>query len=425
VKRSIVLSATVLLMLPLTSTLTLPAHQQMSLVTASAQTSDSLRSENASDENRLSDRDDSPCAPPNRISSSVEETAWRLWVAATCPVNQTVYPYVVWENWIEQSQMFPPDPANVLKIPASLAPGSRASHLLHASPLTLVKNPGLRAPVPGLVGGANQNCNAASTPPPNQKNLVICEEVRQSGSTQDYIAGTTIWNRNGQKHIAAVHGEIEFPKPSVEIKADWIELASIGFDCASLPEGLRQSLHIETIQGHCFALVGMHLISKLLDRWIWATFEPQNLTTNPFRCKALGCSDSFGSRPSHTNGAFTALSPRLEKLMKKAHLASEWKNYRLDGVQIRFVHSNGKPTLLGNSIIEGENAGVPLKESSCITCHSISSVKSDGTDGITLLNSNPVGEPEPLPSPEWIRRDFVWSLLLACPAGTPTQDCTQ
>ncbi len=74
-----------------------------------------------------------------------------------------------------------------------------------------------------------------------------------------------------------------------------------------------------------------------------------------------------------------------------------------------------EPKLLGSSIIEGENAGVPLTESSCITCHSVSSVKSDGTDGITLLNSNPVGKPTPLPSKAWIRRDFVWSLSEACP----------
>ena len=95
--------------------------------------------------------------------------------------------------------------------------------------------------------------------------------------------------------------------------------------------------------------------------------------------------------------------------MNDAHLAPEWKNYRLDGVQIRFVDSDGKPTLSGNSIIEGENVGMNLKQSSCIRCHALSSIKNDGTDGITLLTptNNPVGEPEPLPSRDWIRRDFV------------------
>jgi hypothetical protein len=410
------------LALLLTSTLILQSHRHASVFAASAQTSNSQAAENAVNENDVSMGQ--PCSPPNQITGSIEETAWRLWVASTCSVNQSVYPYVIWENWIEQAQMYPLNPANVLKIPASLAPSSSALHLLHASPLALLRNPGIVATVPGLLGAADQNCNAAQAPPDNQKNLIICEEVRINGSEQDYITGTAMWNRNGQKQIAASHGDIQFPQPSVEIKADWIELSTIGFDCANLPPGLRQSVHVETVNGNCFAMVGLHLISKLLDKWIWATFEPQNLTTNPFRCKVLGCSDSFGSRPARTRGTFTSLTPQLEGLMNAAHLAPEWKNYRLDAVQIRFVDSDGKPTLLGNSIIEGENVGMDLKQASCISCHAVSSIKNDGTDGITLLTNNPVGEPEPLPSHDWIRRDFVWSLLEACPPGFSGQNCT-
>jgi hypothetical protein len=52
----------------------------------------------------------------------------------------------------------------------------------------------------------------------------------------------------------------------------------------------------------------------------------------------------------------------------------------------------------------------------------LSSVKSDGTDGLTLLqalSADPIGFPQPLPSSDWIRRDFAWSLLLACPGANP------
>jgi hypothetical protein len=106
--------------------------------------------------------------------------------------------------------------------------------------------------------------------------------------------------------------------------------------------------------------------------------------------------------------------------MSAANLAPEWYNYRLDGVQTDYQ----SPKLMGNSIIEGENAGTPLTQSSCISCHAVSSVKSDGTDGLTLLNSNPVGFPAPLPSNAWIRRDFVWSLSMACPNSPfPFQVC--
>ena len=424
-KSLMVLSTTVLLALLLTSTLILQRHNKTSVFAASAQMNNSQALGNPVNENGLSQ--ESACTPPDRITGSIEETAWRLWVASTCPVNQSVYPYVTWENWIEQAQMYPLNPAKLLQIPASLAPSSSTSRLLHPSPLALAKNPGIEMTVPGLLGAADQNCNTAQAPPNNQKQLIICEEVRLNGSTQDYITGTAMWNRNGQKQIAISHGNIQFPKPSIEVKADWIKLSSIGFDCANLPPGLSQSVHVEMINGNCYAMVGIHVISKLLGQWIWATFEPQNLTTNPFRCKVLGCSDPFGSRPSRTRGTFTALTSQIESLMNDAHLAPEWRNYRLDGVQVTFVDSDGKPTLMGNSIIEGENVGMNLKESSCISCHALSSVKNDGTDGITLLTptNNPVGEPEPLPSGDWISRDFVWSLLGACPPGSPNQKRTQ
>ena len=426
-KFSLPLSAAILLSMPVTSSIIGRTGHGPAPATTFASANGAQSADIAQDEdNSLAGREN-PCAAPNEITGPIAETAWRIWVAAACPVNQNEYPFVVWENWLEQAQMYPLNPAKVLKVPNSLAKTTASPRLLHASPLALVKNPGLGITVPGLLGGADQNCNAASIPPKDQPKLVICEEVREGGSTEDYIAGTNIWNRRGQMQLASTRGEIQFPKSSVEIKADWIELSSIGLSCDTLPPGFRNSIHVEMINGNCFALAGMHLISKLLDKWIWATFEPQNSITNPNRCKVLGCRDVFGSMPVTTKGASTQLTPQLDSLMTAAHLAPEWKNYRLDAVQIHFVGEGGNPTLLGNSIIEGENAGVPLKESSCISCHAVSSVKSDGTDGIKFLNTiNPVGYPEPLPSSQWIRRDFVWSLFLACPVppGSSSQACT-
>jgi hypothetical protein len=280
----------------------------------------------------------------------------------------------------------------------------------------------------GLLGAPNTNCNAANAPPPpntpppppntNNNPLTICEEVREGGAAEDYIAGTGFWNRANQATAAADRFDVQFPGPAVEIKADWIQLSTLGplgqhLDCSNLPPGFAQTIHIETVDGSCFALAGMHLISKLIDKWIWATFEPQNSTTNPFRCQVLGCNDPFGSKPAKTNGANTQLTEALQRLMQAADLAPEWYNYRLDGVQTDF----NQPRLLGSSIIEGENVGMPLNQASCISCHAVSSVRSDGFEGINLLTSNPVGFPQPLPSKQWIRRDFVWSLGVACPNG--------
>jgi hypothetical protein len=351
-----------------------------------------------------------PCAPPTEISQNIFETAWQLFVAATCPVNNDQYPYVVWEDWIEQAQMYPADPSQGLFVPKALGTAESAAHQLGGSPFALLRHPKLAEVVKGLLGAANENCNKAGAPPANQPKLVICEEVRLNGAAEDYVAGNDLWNRPGQALKAKNGTPIQFPAPAIEVKADWIDLASIGQTCTSLP---ANSIHIEKIDGNCFALAGIHLISKLLNQWIWATFEPQNSTTNPFRCKVLGCIDTFGSIPAMTVGPPTKESPRLAALMMAANLAPEWNNYRLDGVQTSFY----RPGLLGNSIIEGENVGMPLSQSSCISCHAVSSIESNGTDGITLLTTNPVGAPKPLPSDEWIRRDFVWSMFLACPAS--------
>jgi len=419
-KRIVVLAAAILLSLTVISRFASRAGARAAQVFTAANASQS-RDNGAEASHSIPKL--SACSPPNRALPSVEETAWRLWVAATCPVNENQYPYVVWENWIEQDQLYPLGPANGLEVPNSLTPSNGAGHLLHASPLTLVKNSGLGAVVRGRLGAPDQSCNKSANPPPNQPNLVICEEVRLNGATEDYIAGNSFWKRDGQQEAALAGADIVFPATSVEIKADWIQLYSIGLDCSQLPPTLTQSVHVETINGNCFALAGMHVISKLLDNWIWATFEPQNLATNPNRCKVLGCTDFFGSKPARTNGASTELTRRLSKLMAAANLAPEWRNYRLDGVQIFFTDGRN-PTLLGNSIIEAENTGIPLKESSCITCHAVSSIKTDGSDGIQFrIGNNPIGEPEPLP-PDWIRRDFVWSLFAACP-NAPFRACSE
>jgi hypothetical protein len=346
-----------------------------------------------------------PCVPPFQMTGSAEETAWRIWVAATCPINSNQYPYVVWENWIEQLQMYPAGGQGLAR--------EAAPHQLHGSPLAQVIE-ARKAGKQVLQLAPNQQCGKPQNPPPNQPNLILCEEVRLDGSAQDYISANGLWNRPGQTKFAQAGGPFQFPWPSVEIKADWIQLST----CSNPPQGI----HVEKIGSTCYALAGMHLISKLLNNWLWATFEPQNSSTNPFRCQVLGCNDPWGSNPAMTHGADTQLTAALAQLMKQANLAPEWQNYRLDGVQTEFVDSSGKPTLLGNSIIEGENAGVPLTQASCITCHDVSSIKTDGTDGITLLTSNPVGNPAPLPDNTWLRRDFVWSLALACPQGI--QNCS-
>ncbi len=355
-----------------------------------------------------SDASSSACQFPMQAASSPEQTAWQIFTAATCPVNKAQYPYVVWETWNEQHQVYPASGGTAKALTAATATNRQFFKSALAQIIEARKHGGkvnaLMAPT--------QGCTVSTT-----TKRTICEEVRINPIMVNWLQAGNLTTRKGQTIAAQQYADIEMPPPSVEIKADWIQLPS----CTNPPQGV----HIEQVGSTCYELAGMHLISKLLNQWIWATFEAQNLTSNPMRCRVLGCNDSWGSLPATSKGGpggITQLTGALQALMQQANLAPEWQNYRLDGAQINFLDGTGNITLLGNSIIEAENAGVPLNQASCISCHAVSSVKSNGTDGITLLTSNPVGVPVALPDDTWIRRDFLWSASLACP-GSPFQTC--
>jgi hypothetical protein len=355
--------------------------------------------------------DPSPCDFPTAPSASNEETAWRLFVAANCPGAHG--PGLTWETWIEQLQLYP---ATGTAAAMSAGPIKR----LHGSPLArVVSSRSLKALL-----APNTQCNPMGGPPPNvTSGATVCEEVHVSPDAAAFLTGNHYQTRPAQTAAANSGADIQFPKTSVEVKVDWIPATDFNppFTCTTPPSGL----HVEVIDGTCYAMAGMHIASKLLNNWLWATFEPQSMLTNPLRCIAFGpCNDPWGSNPAASNGGasgFTQLMPALKTLMTQAKLAPEFLNYRLDGAQINFTNADNTPTYLGNSIIEGENVGMKKDTASCITCHSFSSIKNDGTDGLNaLFNASTTVGPEYKVPANWVARDFVWSMGLACPDPTKT-----
>jgi len=350
----------------------------------------------------------SACTFPTSPAPTPEQTAWQLFVAANCPSGNQL----VWETWIEQLDLFPASGT------ANVAAGQHKR--LHGSPLAHATTAKRAGAAPQLA--PSTECNTMGGPPSNVvPNAIICEEARLNPSAQSFVTSNTYQIRSGQTAAAKAGTNIQFPASGVEVKVDWIPGTDFNppFTCSSPPQGV----HVETIDGTCYAMAGMHISSKLMPDWIWATFEPQNMTTNPNRCITFGsCTDKWGSNPALSNGGtagFTKPTSALQALMKAANLAPEFLNYRLDGVQTTFGTATN-PTLLGNSVIEGENVGMTKGTASCITCHSVSTIKNDGSDGIALIN-NQVG-PQFVPPAGYIARDFAWSLALACPGGI--QNCT-
>jgi hypothetical protein len=303
-----------------------------------------------------------------------DSLAWALFLEVTAPAangSLTV------ETWQEQCQLNPdaigcPSAASV----AAAAKAGAHVRMLHGSPAA------------GKMAGSD--CSAMRTTPvggypaPSNltRNAMFCEEVDVSPPEADFLTKNGLTTLSGQQTYGNARGlEINFPGTgmnevrrdldSVEVKLDWVPATSFSDPTFTCPDPTKH-LYTETINGTCYALVGIHITSKSMIRWLWATFEPDSEITNPNRCdpKLYGaCLDTWGTTSSqpYEKGQTAQQSPALHEAMAAAHLNPAFNNYFLTGVQAEFV-SGGKPTELGNSFVEF-NQAVPPGESSCITCH--------------------------------------------------------
>jgi hypothetical protein len=111
----------------------------------------------------------------------------------------------------------------------------------------------------------------------------------------------------------------------------------------------------------------------------------------------------------------------LEEFIE-AGLSPVWQNYCLKGTQASYVTSMGTATLLGNSVIEGLNAGVPIAQSSCMTCHATAAFNAKSAALTVGLDADQTGAPQP----NWFgaggmafqQADFSWAIpRCAVPTG--------
>jgi hypothetical protein len=104
--------------------------------------------------------------------------------------------------------------------------------------------------------------------------------------------------------------------------------------------------------------------------------------------------------------------------MNQEQLASQWSNYCLKTTEITFTNppNGGSPILNGNSVTERINAGVPIEQASCITCHAYASFLSNGTPNTQGLKNNLIGAVNSSLLANSQQSDFMWGILGA-PAG--------
>ncbi|MFZ6747896.1 hypothetical protein [Undibacterium sp. Ren11W] len=312
-------------------------------------------------------------------SKSDAEYSWRLFVQAVSPSGNPQRP-LAFETWQEQCDLQPALcglPANSDSASVLTTSGASPAETSKTRPRRGHGSALARSRINAGHNDVNVSCSAMNTTgfPPIAfatnvtPKAVFCEEIFVNQTEAGFILANRLTTISGQQ----AYGNITFPTKSIEIKVDWVPQSSFTtpFSCDD------PSLYIETIafEGQpkqCYAMVGMHISSKVLPNWLWATFEPNNLLTNPNRCNPMlygECEDTWGttSAKPYGPGATPAQSPELAKVMRDFKLPAAFNNYFLTGVQTEFV-KQGKATQLGNSFVEF-NAGVSPQQASCITCH--------------------------------------------------------
>jgi hypothetical protein len=312
-----------------------------------------------------------------------QQFVWQLFVQATQPAGNLL----TFETWAEQCQLNPNlfgcQGAGAAANTTANRPRGHVSGLLLANrskaanaPITEITQTGLSC---GAMNAPSSNsypapANVKKNPPqPAPPNSVFCEQVFVNAAEQAFVTQNGLTTLTGQQTFGSNNGgAITFPWNAIEVKADWVPTTSYTGPTFSCPDQTHK-LYTQVYNGVCYALVGLHISSKLLPDWVWATFEPASSITNPDRCDPAlysTCFDPWGTTSSvpYGKGQTVPQSPQLHQLMASAGLDEAFNNYFLTGVQWQFVDNNNKPIPLGSSFVEF-NAQVPPGQASCITCH--------------------------------------------------------
>jgi hypothetical protein len=290
----------------------------------------------------------------NPAMNAPDKVAWQLFIRVNTAANGS---NAIFETWASDTDTFRVSPQFPVT-PSALTP--------HAP---IVPNIGLQAIQEG--GGL-----VPQIPP----NPAIGEEARRNKSAFDFIVANNLYKISGLK--AAYGTSISFPVDAIEVKANWMPVSAVpNFTKGKVAlADVPKMYHVNTgSDGKQYAMVSMHIISKLVPNWTWATFEH---AFNPGRCDILGCIDQFGAQTaivspnSVTNQGYAACTKTtpLSSLIAAVKWDPAFLNYCLKGSQTDFTDNSGLDVRLGNSVTE---AGF-VHQSSCMTCHGRAAFDQDG-----------------------------------------------
>jgi hypothetical protein len=228
----------------------------------------------------------------------------------------------------------------------------------------------------------------------------LSEEVRTNRPAFNFILENQLYNRQGQYKYASSHPNFDFPKASKEVKAIWIE-ASSGMKVTDYYSG--------KVADKTYVLVAMHVITKDIPFWHWASFVHKDQNKDPETGYIAPLAAYQDIPPSLKGTPFENYRLIAELIQSGTTLAQSG-----NGAQVDWISRTGMPTVMGNPHIEEgfETA------SSCITCHAHSSIGLTGNGSISY-NKFPlvVGAVKPedftLSGVTYHPLDFLWSLRQA------------
>ena len=320
---------------------------------------------------------------PDPAMNNPDKLAWQLFIQVNSRAGGT---NSVFETFASDTETFQPNP----QYPTGPTVSALRTPILAAfASETALKNGVLLPAIP---------------PDPTLQNG---EETRRNRAAFDFIVQNNFYKISGLK--AAFGKTLSFPIDAIEVKANWVAVDQIPaftnnqVTVAQVP----QLYHVNADKdGKKYALVSIHVISKQVPNWTWATFEHR---FNPGRCDIVGCRDSFGAQtavvpplptPGRTYPDCTK-SPALSGLLARTDIEPLYVNYCLKGSQADFVDNTGLDIRLGNSVTEDGF----VASSSCMTCHGRAAFDRTGqpTSPAGFVNVNvrpPIGPLGPL-LPTW------------------------
>jgi len=311
----------------------------------------------------------------NPAMNAPDQVAWQLFIQANSRAGGS---NSVFETWASDTDTFKPN----AQFPAAAVP------------------PVLRRPILPQIAREEVQASGGLMPAlPPGISQGFTEETRRNKAAFDFIVQNNLNKISGLK--AAFGKNLSFPTDAIEVKANWVAVSDIPaftnnrVTAAQVP----QLYHVNSADNVQYALVSMHVISKLVPNWTWATFEHR---FSPARCDILGCKDSFGaeipvvpSNPTAGQGyADCAKTQALTAMFKSADIDPVFQNYCLKGSQSDFVDNMGLDIRVGDSVTEDGFVAT----SSCLTCHGRAAFDKNGksTSNAGFLSFGPNGPVGPL-----------------------------